>query len=844
MIDEIIDNPQELFAHISDGAYVITPNNRLSQQLIQDYFKARSTGVLEKPFCLAYPAFLQKLYLTALQKFPKNSHPIVLNDMQESHLWRLILEGETPHSPEPGLIEEIKEACSRCQQWDIEVKEPRFLHSPQTERFQQWRLVFQNKLKELGAISAAQIVSYLVQGHYLPAIPALIWVSFNDYTPEQLMLQRSLKKLGCKQYCYDLAGEPSSPLLYGAKDEQDEWMQIIQWLKARFAKNEQRIAVVVPDLEGASHRINRLLARHLEGHQYNISLGEAMLKFPVAAHALAFLTLDNTSPIPVHRAKLLLYSPYLKGGQSELLARAELIENCSLLKEPAVFLPDILPVISQKAPVLASILVNMTEFPNEAAIPQWIFLFKKRLAELGFPGDYPLPSATYQCLQRLLVLFDELLPLSLIYTTLSKTKALEAFEELLKKTIFQPGKDASPIQILGLLEAVGSTFDSIWVSGLTDQCLPQKTRLSAFIPYDLQREKRMPHALPEQELKLARDMLSRLRCGSKHSVFSYPRLTGDTPNLPSPLLGDCAPFQPLPLSHSGRRALVKQEEPYYLPLQDDESATGGTSLLANQAKCPFRAFAAHRLHAVKEPEIVLGFNHQERGQLMHQIMENLWQTLKSQQALFAFSPQELENCIERIIHEALAPYLKAHRHTYPPAIQEVEISRLKALVKANLEWEKERPPFEINALEKTYTMHLAGIEFNIRVDRIDTVGDEKWVIDYKTTLPAYKPWNEERPEEPQLLLYALLDKDIRTLLFLELKAGTLTCSGISSHKLSLQGISAIKKDERFEDKQQFWHAQLTRIAAEFQSGFCAPRPKRKTICERCEFQNLCRIEMQ
>ena len=276
-----------------------------------------------------------------------------------------------------------------------------------------------------------------------------------------------------------------------------------------------------------------------------------------------------------------------------------------------------------------------------------------------------------------------------------------------------------------------------------------------------------------------------------------------------------------------------------------ESVSGGTALLANQAKCPFRAFATHRLHANPALSMSDGPDALERGQIIHKILEVLWQRLGSQQQLLHLSPEALHQQIENAIKTALIPLINEQSLSFSPLIQDVELSRLRRLIKASLEWEKQRPPFVVEALEQKFTLQLAGIDFRVRVDRLDKVGDDKkWIIDYKSSLPINKPWNEERPEAPQLLLYALLDNSINALLFVQLKAGRISCSGLSENKVPIQGLTALKKEECWEDLQQQWHEQLTQLANEFKAGYCPPQPNRLSTCQRCDFPHLCRIGSQ
>src|SRR5690606_25893462 len=56
-------------------------------------------------------------------------------------------------------------------------------------------------------------------------------------------------------------------------------------------------------------------------------------------------------------------------------------------------------------------------------------------------------------------------------------------------------------------------------------------------------------------------------------------------------------LHPLFSSLQSQQVIDKTQESASLPLQQDERPRGGTSLIQNQAICPFRAFAIHRLGA-------------------------------------------------------------------------------------------------------------------------------------------------------------------------------------------------------------------------------------------------------
>lgn len=839
---QIMESRESLFTAMQNGATLITPNNRLSNQLLRDYFKQSASDVMDKSRCLPYQAFLRYLFKKARHLYPNLVHPVLFTAQQQRYLWQQILRQQQGRC-NAGLLCEIQDAWKRCQHWHIDSHQGAFAHTPQTRQFQQWQQAFEQQLKQRSALTEEQLASHLLSYPDLFDRHTFIWVCFDDYTPEQRTLQRAMDEQGCQQYTYELAYQPTTTHIYPAKDTYDELLQMIQWLTYKLAAGERSIAVVVPDLQAQSHRLQRILQRHVSPQQFNISLGQPLIEYPLVAHALQWLGLDRCL-FSNYQAHLLLHSPYLAGSQTEFIGRADAMQDSKVLQEPMIPRANLVLALNRTVPRLANLLNDLPDYPPEASASLWITHFKARLAHLGFPGEYPLNSSSYQCFQRFIMLFDEFMQLSVIKPLMSTSEALDALRDLATSTIFQAQKSTTPIQILGLLEASGCTFDSVWVSGLTDQCLPQKTNLSAYIPIDLQREYQMPHAVPERELILAEQLLQRLQNGSNDCVFSYPCLTGDIPNLPSPLISD---FPTLLLddkpSPGVTSCLIARTEHYVLPLTATEPVSGGTALLANQAKCPFRAFASHRLHAKSGLVVSDGPDASERGQIMHKIMDQLWRYLGSQQTLLTLTHDELQQRIESIILGALTPITRERSWSFPPLVQNVELSRLQRLVNACLEWEKQRPAFTVEAVEQDFTIALAGIDFRVRVDRLDRItSDKKWVIDYKTSIPINKPWHEERPEEPQLLLYALLDDSINALLFLQLKAGRIFCSGFSEENFPIQGMSTLHKEEHWSDRQQQWHRQLTQLANEFSEGHCAPQPYRSSTCQRCDFPNLCRIE--
>ncbi len=833
-----------LFLLLTQKTTVLTPNNRLSEALLRDYFAQSKKSTIEKPPCMPFRVALSKAFEQIHVTGAHANPPILLNSAQCKYLWRKLIQAESEITYSEGLLQSVISSWEHCLQWQIDLNDPAFEHTRQTRQFQRWWQFFAQQLKSQNFITEHELIPYLIHANSSLFSQNVVWVCFDDFTPQQILLQEHLTQKGFNQYQYEVEERSSLTKVLAAQDNKEEYQQLIEWLHLKINAGNQHIGVVVPNLEQESPFLQRTLAHYFEPAAFNVSLGQSLNDFPLVAHALCWLNLDETY-LSQHQASLLLQSPYILGSKEEFIARSECLQEETLLENYSIPVNRFIDHLDSRVPKLADLLRNLTPFPQEATIQEWIYLFQKRLNTLGFPGDYTLSSENYQCFNRFISVFDELRQFALLTQVFNKAEILEIVQNLTKDTIFQPQKTGAPIQVCGLLEASGCEFDSLWIMGLTDQCLPQKVHLSAFIPPHLQRELGMPHSSPVRELQFAYRLLQRLQKSADSIVFSYAQLQADTPNLPCSLIIDFPPLERLPTSFELKKLpeLRIVEESFHVPLLAEESIHGGTAILSNQAKCPFKAFAEHRLRAKPSLQTTDGLDNKKRGQIIHAVMELLWQKLETQHKLLHSAPDVLEHYIDESIKTALEP-LKKQSCGLPDTIQELEYIRLKRLVQTCLEWEKQRSPFTVTALEHSYSIPVAGLEFQVRVDRLDQVEDKKWVIDYKSSLPPSKPWNEDRPKESQLLLYALLDEQINTLLLLQLKSGKISCMGLSEEKQTVSGITHLKKEEAWADYREIWQKQLTDLSREFQEGYCPPQPANASICQHCDFQNLCRFQVE
>jgi ATP-dependent helicase/nuclease subunit B len=226
--------------------------------------------------------------------------------------------------------------------------------------------------------------------------------------------------------------------------------------------------------------------------------------------------------------------------------------------------------------------------------------------------------------------------LDLLRPRLTLAEALAALRRLAADTVFQPETPVAPVQILGTLESLGLPFDALFVTGLAGEAWPAAPRPNPFLPVALQRTLGVPHASADWELQFARRMTTEWLQAASAVTFTWPQREGERALTMSPLIND------LPIATTSvvapqllRNALFDARRVETLndwnapPLSEGARVSGGTQMFQNQAACPFRAFAIHRVGACGLEVGVDGLDPRERGSLVHQALSVLWRDLGS-----------------------------------------------------------------------------------------------------------------------------------------------------------------------------------------------------------------------
>jgi probable DNA repair protein len=848
----------DLLARLAEGhaarITVVTPNTRLSQALVADFdvFQIeRQKTVWEAADILPLGAFVERLYEDALYSDLPDV-PLLLTSAQEEWLWAESIRAA------PREILSIADTAAQCRDawrlahaWRLPTTMP---GNEDTQAFQEWAAAYQRRTA--GEVDAAQLPD-LIRG-YLEALkkPKLLVAYAFDLLPPQsrelfdALAARGVEVVECKPTAVDAAVTRAS--FSSAKEELEK---AAAWARARLDDSQnlqKKIGIVVPDLQLRRKEVVRIFSRTLrpaynlpgapeEPMPFNVSIGIPLIQFPIVRLALSVIAFSR-SDLPFAEASALIRSPFLGGAETELGPRARLDARLHDALSATVSLPKLIANV-ERAPLLRALLEALYNAAKDDLLkPQtpsdWARHFSALLDAAGFPGERGLSSAEFQTRAKLNEMLGELSKLERIAPRMSFQSAFSSLRRLCADTLFQPESPDAPIQVLGILESAGLAFDHLWVSGLTDEAWPLQARPNPFLPPALQRKAGIPEASAEGSLELDRRITEGWKSAAPEVVLSHFAKDADRELAPSPLIADL-PKGALAIPSFPRfRDLIFESrqlqttEDRVAPPVTATKVRGGTRVLADQAACPFRAFARHRLGARPLEAPSEGLNAADRGSLLHALMKHLWLLLKDSSSL--------SKEISKEIHEAATAAV--NELGLEGRFAELERERLKHLAIEWLEVERKRPPFEVAASERPQVLSVAGLQFDGRIDRMDRLESGGYaLIDYKTSrAPSPKHWEPPRPEDPQLPLYAVSAKeDITAVAFAKVRRGEMRLMGFSRDDGALPGVKPAKA---WAPLLKSWNAEAESLARSFKSGEARVDPKNDlATCRYCDLQTVCRV---
>ncbi|MFP6681220.1 MAG: PD-(D/E)XK nuclease family protein, partial [Gammaproteobacteria bacterium] len=485
------------------------------------------------------------------------------------------------------------------------------------------------------------------------------------------------------------------------------------------------------------------------------------------------------------------------------------------------------------------------EMPERQTMHEWMTFAEKLLTAVGWPGERELNRDEQASISEWHRAMDAAGQLDAVSPTCGWPNAFGRWRAILRSRRLMPPVEVNAVQLVTIEEAAYLESDSLWVAGLHDGAWPNAIEVNPLLPFSVQREYGIPGADPVREWNDADGVIDRVHTYNRETIMSYARLDGETLRRKFANL-NATPIDTTPNAPWPRRGTPEEyslvDDSYASEIQTHTAVTGGVGLFTDQAACPMRAFGRHRLKAQSPLDATPGLNAMQRGSLIHALMAKFWQRVESSARLHAATEEEIRQ-IFAICAEAVVKEFRVQYHLLDP-YWDLERERLCELGQEWLKLELQREDFDVIACEHSRVATIGAHTINTRIDRVDRLANgEVLIFDYKTGDVPRRSWENPRPDQPQLPLYAVTttDESVAGIAYARIKKGD--CK-IVDEPNRIAGDSNATADMRTQWRAQMeaWRAALEELAHEIESGLAIANPKHgTTTCLYCDLQCFCRI---
>ena len=856
---------------VEQGALLLTVNQRLSRFYMREYSEqklATDQTWWETPQILPLSAWLKKVHADCVANGASNKTFLV--DIAAERAWQQAVAQDDASS----VLLDTDLAASNAQKawrvmnaWELAGTFENDASAGDDHRaFARWRAAYMRRCNRDQLIDSATIADHitdLISEHEnaieLPS--TLLLAGFLSIPVQLQTLLDVLQEQGVTVRHIEQSKSAKVQRIVHADDDA-AFTLIAQQIRKTLEQNpKQHIGVVVHDLQQRRAQVLRAFdnvffpaLNPIEiselGRPYDLSIGLPLTEQSVVRTALLFLKLLTRGLNDTELSAFLL-SPYLPGSAWDVRARERLDRTCRDKRIRRVRFYDFIALLPQEDALRVPLQkVSKRKWQKKSGAAAWAENFGAALRLLGWPGqsidseEYQTVEAWNKCLDDFQILDDGDL--------ISDTRALSLLTRLCKKRVFQLETAATPVQIMGRLESHGLAFDKLWVTGLDSDQWPPVSVPTSFIPIKQQQAAGVPDAAPALRLALAETELAGWKRSTDELFVCHAQSRDGLELTPASIvenvgqvdLTDAVSDETTAILIQASAQLQSVEDTHGPELAAGTKVKGGTRLLENQARCPFKAFALHRLGIKKLEEAGLGLDPRQHGNLFHHSIELFWEKVGSHANLVALSHDELDELYLSVIAESMKHY------EIDPKLHDIQTRYLYRLIS---DWvtnvEIKRQPFTVSELEQELDIEISGVGIKVKVDRVDTLATgQKVVIDYKTGQHNnIRSWGEERIENPQLPLYVSTDDKVEGVCFAQVFPNQYKLIGTTSEdnivgdlKAPENHYSLKNKIENWDDARQHWNNSLNMLATEIRDGVATITPVKKA-CDFCELSSLCRI---
>jgi len=854
-------------AAVAAGHTILAPNTELAAALFDAVERAHQDAgrdVWPTPRVRDFGSWLREQHMG--RQLADAASPRALGDIEERELWRAVIdssEGGRDILEPAGAARAARRARRALFEYGIPLGAvaEHASASEESRVFLAWNRQFEERCRQLDCISTDELL-----GQTPPCAEPITWVESPVWRP---MARQWLLRHG-RMLAPPVHVAGTSRRLNAASPAA-ELAAAAEWASEHLLATERfRAWICIPDLNRrradvvdafdavlAPQRFS--LAENLGNAPYAVAGGTPLAEFAPVRAALHTLA-ASVDTVPFERFSTLLRAPELQASAGEAGSAAVLDV---LLREQGpseadlgawLTLAERIAAAHGIGPVAALARLHralraLQEVPGNHPISRWVAAWITAFEAGPWALRQRWSSAEYQAAESFRELLGKLATADSILGTHSRRSALRILRRAAQDTAFQVQTGVPPIWVSGRLIDPWLNYDGLWISGCSDGRWPPPMDPIPLLPVRLQRDYGVIAAAAETQLQFAIELQDRWRARAGEIVFSYADPGNGRPAAPSPLLPEAAAAATPALPRPHWRRLLAVQPPFerftdeLAPPFGPNERTRGVSTLRAQSRCAFRGFAETRLRCERLERPVPGFNDRERGELIHHALEHIWSVLRDSNALLSISPDELGRLLDDGVTRALTRVCRVRDPGPRWRLRERE--RMGSVLRKWLDIERQREPFEVEQLERgKQVARLASLDFAVRIDRVDRLRDgARVLIDYKTGNAA-ADWRGERPDNPQLPIYALLHPEALVAVAYG-RVNAAECSFIAEAERPriFKPRGQRSPLEGMNDLAQLiglWSRRIESLAADFAAGRAAVAPTLRA-CATCRLHGLCRV---
>lgn len=857
----------DLLAAAESDQTILAPNAELAAALFDAIERAQQQAGRElwpTPKVRDFGSWAREQY--ASRHALDESLPRQLSDIEERELWRQVIDAADDNHDllDIGLA---ARAARRARRTVLEYAIPwQRLSAEATEEtdiFLAWNRTFETRCRELDCVGAEVRLREL-----RPPNEAFVWIDSPAWRPAA--------RQWLSAHARSIAPEPTiqsrSAVLHAAAPGR-ELAAMAAWMHERVSADAGfRAWIFVPGLSQRRAEIEDAFDARLElrrfampaearAARYAVAGGIPLSKYAPVRAALQLLQ-ASVGAVTFVQFSNMLRSAELQDSEHDAgsAARVDLAlrrygPHESTLSGWLKLADDLARQggLSAAAAVqrLRAALVVL-EAPKPAQrMSEWIGAWMGALNAAPWSMRQRWSSVEFQAAQRFRELLAALAGAETFFGLQRRDAAQRIVARSANETAFQPQTGIPPIWISGQPMDPWLQYDAVWLCGMSEAHWPPAVEPVAMLPVPLQRAFGVAAADADSQLAMSRELLGRWQQRGAQCIFSFSDSAEGRAALPSPLLPRAAgplsvpdtPAQPHWRALKAQAPAMQKFTDLKAPPFSPDERTRGVATLRAQSRCAFRGFAEIRLAAERLEQPMPGFNDRERGELVHHALQEIWTELGTSEVLRNLQPAAQDALLQRAASSAVQAV--SRRRDPGQRWRQRERKRLGDLLGKWLAVERGREAFVVESLEgEAQLAHFAGLALKVRLDRVDRLADgSRVLIDYKTGSAAVD-WRGDRPDNPQLPIYALLQPQaLVAVAYGKVNAADPTFLAETERRNVFKPggrMTLLEEQSSLAALLAIWSQRMEELAAAFVAGRAEVAPT-ALACRSCALQGLCRV---